>query len=170
MIGIFGAIWGLAGFSFVLLYSIFRLTPIALDTFTYDLRWYHWAFLVINTAFMAYFEGYRGFQKGFSPRIAVRAKHIKNHPNVFHVLLSPLYCAGYFHASRRRKIVAYSLTAGIMILVLLIRLLDQPWRGIVDAGVVVGLSWGLISLLIFGVLAFTSKSFDHSPEIPEPRR
>jgi hypothetical protein len=142
----------------------------ALDTFSYDLRWYHWAILVINTAFMAYFEGYRGFQKGFSPRLAARAKHIKNHPKIFHVLLSPLYCAGYFHTSKRRKIVVYSLTAGIMILVLLIRLLDQPWRGIVDAGVVVGLSWGLISLLIFGVLAFTSKSFDHSPEVPEPRR
>ena len=149
MIGILGALWGLVGFSTLLAYTIFRLTPIAVDTFSYDLHWYHWVVLVINTLFMAYFEGYRGFQKGFSPRVAARAKHIKNHPNIFHALLGPLYCASYIYTSKRRKIATYSLTIGIIILIILVRQLDQPWRGIVDAGVVVGLTWGLVSLLIF---------------------
>jgi hypothetical protein len=168
MIGILGALWGLVGFSTLLAYTIFRLTPVAVDTFSYDLHWYHWVVLVINTLFMAYFEGYRGFQKGFSPRVAARAKHIRNHPNIFHALLGPLYCASYIHTSKRRKIATYSLTIGIIILIILVRQLDQPWRGIVDAGVVVGLTWGLVSLLIFSVLAFTSKDFDYSPELPEP--
>lgn len=167
MIGILGALWGLVGFSTLLAYTIFRLTPIAVDTFSYDLHWYHWVVLVINTLFMAYFEGYRGFQKGFSPRVAARAKHIKNHPNILHALLGPLYCASYIYTSKRRKIATYSLTIGIIILIILVRQLDQPWRGIVDAGVVVGLTWGLVSLLIFSVLAFTSKDFDYSPELPE---
>jgi DMSO/TMAO reductase YedYZ heme-binding membrane subunit len=54
-----------------------------------------------------------------------------------------------------------------VILVLLVRLIQQPWRGIIDLGVVVGLAWGLISLLVFSVLAFTSKVFPYSPEVPE---
>jgi hypothetical protein len=55
---------------------------------------------------------------------------------------------------------------GIIILVLVVRLLSPPWRGIVDLGVVIGLTWGFISLLIFNLLAFTEK-FQYSPEVPE---
>ena len=52
-------------------------------------------------------------------------------------------------------------------LILLVGLLEQPWRGIVDAGVVVGLTWGLVSLLIFSVLAFAQADFGYSPEVPD---
>ena len=167
MIGLLGALWGLAGFSLLLGYTIVRLAPIAIDSFSYEFHWYHWVVLAVNTLLMAYLEGYRGFQKGFSPRVAARAKHMNNYPKLLHILLGPLYCMGYFHTSKRRKIGVYSLTVGIVILIFLVRLLEQPWRGIIDVGVVVGLSWGLVSLLIYSVQAFTSKDFNHSPEVPE---
>jgi len=61
---------------------------------------------------------------------------------------------GYFHATKRTKIVAYSLTIGITLLVILVRLIPQPWRGIIDAGVVVGLTWGVLSLIIFILRSF----------------
>jgi uncharacterized membrane protein YedE/YeeE len=48
-----------------------------------------------------------------------------------------------------------------------VRLLSQPWRGIIDGGVVVGLAWGLVSLVIFGYQAFTAEDFPFSPEVPE---
>jgi len=165
-----------AGFLLLLVYTIYKLAPIAVEAFSHNLLWHHWAVLVINTGLLAYYEGYRGFQKGLSPRVVARAKHLKKHPRLLHVLLAPLYCMGYFHSTKKRKIVVYSLTIGIIILVLtgramsrvlLVRLLDQPWRGIVDAGVVVGLSWGLISVLAFSLLASTSDNFDYSPELPE---
>jgi hypothetical protein len=35
---------------------------------------------------------------------------------------------------------------GVVALVLIVKSLPQPWRGIVDGGVVVGLAWGLVSL------------------------
>lgn len=168
MTGLLGALWGLGGFSLLLGYTIVRLTPIGIEAFSHQLRWYHWVVLAVNTLFMAYLEGYRGFQKGYSPRVAARAKHMNSHPKLLHVLLGPLYCMGYFHTSKRRKIGVYSLTIGIIILIFLVRLLDQPWRGIIDVGVVVGLSWGLVSLLIYSIQAFTSKEFNHSPEVPEP--
>jgi len=50
----------------------------------------------------------------------------------------------------------------------LVRLVPQPWRGIVDAGVVIGLAWGAVSLLVLGIQALTASRFNFSPEVPEP--
>ncbi|MDQ1692227.1 MAG: hypothetical protein QOD87_2335, partial [Pseudonocardiales bacterium] len=32
--------------------------------------------------------------------------------------------------------------------IVLVRLVDQPWRGIIDAGVLAGLAYGLVSVLV----------------------
>jgi hypothetical protein len=74
---------------------------------------------------------------------------------------------GYFHAAKKRKIVSYSLTSGIVVLILAVHHLAQPWRGIIDAGVVIGLVWGIISIFWFTVRVFSGNSFDCSPEVPE---
>jgi hypothetical protein len=166
VVGGVGAVWGIIGISLLLSYTISRLTPIAVETFSHPLSWYHWVVLLLNTLLMAYFEGYKGFQKRFSPRVAARAKYLAYQSNLLHTLFGPFFCFGYFYTSKKRQRASISLTMGIIILVLLVRSLDQPWRGIVDAGVVVGLTWGLVSLLIFSFLAFTSKEFDYSPELP----
>ncbi len=167
MAGTLKVFWGLAGVSLLLGSAIYRLTPLVLDAFTHEFRWYHWFFFVIVLFFMAYAEGYRAFQRGFSPRVAARARYLKTHRNMLHALLAPLFCMGYFHAPKRRRITSISVTVGIIILIILVRLLSQPWRGIVDAGVVVGLAWGLVSLVVFSLQAFTSDQFDYSPEVPE---
>ncbi len=165
--GKLGAVWGITGVSLLLGRAICRLAPLALNAFLSDFYWYHWSSLSLIVLFMAYAEGYRGFQQRFSPRVAARARYLKEHPKTLHVLLAPFFCMGYFHATKRRKVTSISLTVGIVILVLLVRLLPQPWRGIIDAGVVLGLVWGLVSLLIFCFNAFASKEFNYSPEVPE---
>ena len=66
----------------------------------------------------------------------------------------------------RRLMVSYLLTIMIIILVLIVHGVDQPWRGIIDAGVVIGLAWGLLSMLYFIVLAFVANNFACSPEVP----
>ncbi len=167
--GILGSLWGLAGVMLLLGSAVYRLTPLAVDAFSHEMLWYHWAFFVFVLLFMAYAEGYRAFQQGFSPRVAARARYLRNHRNTLHALLAPLFCMGYFHAPKRRRVTSISVTAGIIVLVLLVRLLPQPWRGIVDAGVVVGLAWGLVSLLVFAIQAFTVEEFKYSPEVPEEK-
>jgi hypothetical protein len=117
--------------------------------------------------FMAFAEGYRGFQQRFSPRVAARARYLRNNPRTLHVVLAPLFCMGFFHATRRRKITSFSVTFGIVVLVVLVRLLSQPWRGIIDWGVVVGLFWGLVSLAAFSARAFKREELPCSPEVPE---
>lgn len=166
MLGIFGAVWGLAGVILLLSSAVYRLAPIGLDAFDHPFAWYHWVSLAAVLVFMAYAEGYRGFQQRFSPRVASRAKYLRKNPRPLHALLGPFFCMGYFHATRRRKITSVSVTLGIVVLVILVRLLNQPWRGIIDVGVVVGLAWGLISLVVFIFQAFLSDSFGYSPEVP----
>jgi hypothetical protein len=74
---------------------------------------------------------------------------------------------GFFHATRKRKIVAYSLTTMIIVLIILVRHLPQPWRGIVDAGVLLGLGWGLVSVWIFSFKALVGRGYAVSPETPD---
>ena len=162
-----GAYWGIAGVLLLLGSAIYRLTPLAIDAFSYDWAWYHWLSFGLLIFFMAYAEGYRAFQQGFSPRVAARARYLRNHRNMLHTILAPLFCMAYFHAPKRRQITSISVTAGIIVLVILVRLLDQPWRGIIDGSVVIGLAWGLLSLLAFGYQALTQEHFAYPPEVPE---
>ena len=76
MFGIFAVIWGLAAIGVLLGQAIYRLALISLVGLSMPLYWYHWATLAGWALFMAYGEGYRGFQKNFSPRVAARAAYL----------------------------------------------------------------------------------------------
>ncbi|EAR61167.1 hypothetical protein [Neptuniibacter caesariensis] len=166
MLGYIAALWGITGICMLLGSAIYRLSAIGLQTFSYDLSWYHWAALLFSVVFMGFFEGYRGFQQAWSPRVAARILYLSQNASALRVILAPLFCMGFFSIVRKRMIVTYCLTLGIVTMVMLVHQLDQPWRGIVDLGVVTGLAWGLASLLLFTVQAFFGRSFQHSPEMP----
>jgi hypothetical protein len=165
----FGAFWGVAGVMLLLGSAVYRLYPLAIDAFSFHWVWYHWAAFILIVLTMAYAEGYRAFQLAFSPRVAARARYILGHSNFLHAAFAPLFCMAYFHAPRRRQITSLSVTFGIIVLVMLVRLLPQPWRGIIDDGVLVGLVWGLVSLAIFGYQALTADRFLFDPEVPEEK-
>jgi len=169
MMAQFAAFWGLGGVVLLLASAVFRLTPLAIQAFSDKYEWslYHWVTLVMLTLFMAYVEGYRAFQLGFSPRVAARARYLRGHRSLLHTVLAPLFCMAFYHAPKKRQITSISVTAGIIVLVVLVRFIPQPWRGIIDGSVVVGLTWGLVSLVIFGYQAITEERFDHSPEVSE---
>lgn len=139
----FALLWGAGGFLLLLAWAVARLWPLALDSL--DLPWtaVHWAVFAVNGVVMAWFEGYRGFQLSYSPRFAARCAHLYRSANLKQALLAPLVCMGLIEAPRRRLVSAWALTLGIVVVVLLYRQLPQPWRGILDAGVVLGLAWGI---------------------------
>ncbi len=167
MLGRLGAVWGIGGVVLLLGYSIARLSSITLEAFHYEFSWYHWLALGLNVIYMAYSEGYYGFQRSFAPRVAARAKYLATHPSLLYALLAPVFCMGYFYIRRPRQIFIFALTTMVVLFVLVLPYLAQPWRGIVDAGVVAGLLWGLITVVIFTFQAFTSDDFSYSPEVPE---
>lgn len=167
--GIVGAIWGFTGVSLVLGSAIYRMFEQAEGLFSDELTMIQWTVLVGNVLFMAWSEGYKAFQLGFSPRVAARLRYLKENPTPALVILAPLFCLGFFHATKKRKIITYSLISGLIVLIMLVRLLPHPWRGIIDVGVIVGLGWGLISFWLFSIRALTAREFPFSPEVVEER-
>lgn len=167
MLGLIGAVWGILGISLLFGSALYRLYPYAQELWGMPFAWPEWVALVASLLFLGYAKGYRGLHLRFSPRVAARALYLKNNPTALRVLLAPLFCMGYFHATRKRKVVAYSFTTMIALLVVGVRTLSQPWRGIVDAGVVLGLGWGLLAIWVFSIQAFFGKNYLVSPETPE---
>ncbi|MDG2090081.1 MAG: hypothetical protein P8J61_03085 [Gammaproteobacteria bacterium] len=150
----FGYYWGISGVLLILLFAIVRLSLRVLDMLNYSLNLWQWLSLILFALYMAYAEGYKGFHLNFAPRVIIRAKAFleKNSLKSFlYVILAPLLCMGYIYATKKRKLISFILTGAIITLVLLVRMLPQPWRGIVDAGVVLGLFLGVCSIVYFWV-------------------
>ncbi len=133
----------------LLLYAVVRLGPMALELTSFDLGQIHWFALAVSVFYMAYAEGYKGFHRAFAPRVVARASYLSANPRPLHIVLAPVFCMGYIYATKKRKLLSVGLTCMIVCFVLLVRLLPQPWRGIVDAGVITGLMVGIASILYF---------------------
>ncbi len=154
--GLLAASWGIGGVVLVLVDAATRLSKYMFEALNYEWSMLHWALFLANTAFMAYSEGYRGFQKSFAPRTVERALSLRSGVGWVNGLLAPFYCVGYFGAGKRTAKVVWIGTALIVGAVVLIRQVPQPWRGIIDAGVVIGLSWGIVSMCLITVAAIIS--------------
>lgn len=159
--------WGVGGVMLLFGQAIFRLGQRAVEPLeagglsTLDLGFY-----ALSLAFMGYAEGYRAFQLKYAPRVVKRALHLAAHPSPGYVLLAPFYCMGLIHASRRRLISSWAVLLGIVGLVLVVRLLAQPWRGMVDAGVVLGLTWGVVALLVWAIRGISGTPVPGEPDLP----
>ena len=161
------AAWGVAGVAGILVFAIVRLTPHVITAVEGGMNVWEWGLMAASVGFMAWSEGYKGFQCRFSPRVAARALYLLLHPSFVRALLAPVFCIGYFHNRRRGLIGAWVGTLAIVVAVLLVQLLDQPWRGILDAGVVVGLTWGVVTFLHMVWLTLREGRYQHSPETPD---
>lgn len=155
---IVGAAWGLAGVVTLVGTAILRLLPkVVVPVRAGELEPLHWVALVAFSLLNAHAEGYRGFQKGFSPRTVARVQWLARHGTPAQCILAPLFCMALLGARRRCRIVAWSVFIGVTCLVLLVRGLPAPWRAVVDAGVIVGLGWGLVALLAFALAALRGR-------------
>lgn len=147
------ALWGVIGVIALLGFAVYRLTPFVLELTHERLEWWQWMAMSAWCAFMLYSEGYRAFQQQFSPRVVARAQYLCKQATTVCIVLAPLFCVGYFAAPRRRVITAYVLMIGIIMLIVLVHFVPQPWRGIIDVGVVAGLFYGIMTLVVYGIKA-----------------
>ena len=167
-LGWVGLLWGVGGVVVLLSTAVARLFPLALELFGFDLGIAHIVAYGAGLVCMGWSEGYRGFQKAFSPRVVARAFVLARNPRLPWVLLAPAFCMGFFHATRKRVVVAWTLTSAIVGLVLLVRGVPQPWRGVIDLGVVAGLAWGLVALLGFFFLGLSGRRMPVDADLPAP--
>lgn len=167
-VGVIGFIWGIGGIIMLLGFAISRLSGMIFELDQAALSLWQWAILLFWLIYMVWAEGYKGFYKAFAPRVVVRANYLAANPRLLHVLLAPLFCMGYIHATAKRRMVSIALTTMIICFVLMVRLLPQPWRGIVDVGVVAGLGVGVLSILffVFKLRQSGAASLPASPDVP----
>lgn len=144
-----GFIWGVGGILLLLLFAIVRLGAVALELSGYPLTVWQWLAMSAWFLYMIWAEGYKGFHLAFAPRVVVRASYLADNPRPLHILLAPLFCMGYIHATPRRQLMSIALSCMIVCFVLLARMLPQPWRGMVDVGVVAGLLFGVGSIVYY---------------------
>lgn len=69
---------------------------------------------------------------------------------------------GLMNATKKRLIVSWSVSLGVAMIVALVKRLPPVPRCILDAGVVVGLSWGSLSILLFYLKTIL---FGKAPEV-----
>jgi len=161
------ALWGVGGVLLLFGQALVRLTPIAWEALTSGtLTSTQWALYVGWVVVSAYTEGYRAFQKGFAPRVVKRAFELAAAPRSLFVVLAPAYCMTLFAAPRTRMLISWTVNLCVVAAVVYVRKLSQPWRGIIDGGVVVGLSWGVVCMVREFVLAYSAWS--HDPRAANP--
>lgn len=166
LISYIGVIWAIFGLTLIFVPAIFRIIPYATEALKFGLSLHQWILLIIWCIFMLFTEGYRGFQKQFSPRVASRTLFLlKGKPRFVDILLAPLFCMGFFHATKRVIIANWSIASGVTLLVIIVRHFSQPWRGIIDMGVALGLSYGLITIYYFLYLALKTRKPVVDPEL-----
>jgi hypothetical protein len=162
-----GVIWSIVGCTCIIGSGIIRVLPKAIDAFQVNLNLLQWVVLILWILFMIAGEGYRGFQKQFSPRFAARMWHLTQHGRTPDLWLAPFFCIGYYGSSRRRIISSWSLTAGVTIIILIVIHIVQPWRGIIDCGVLAGLVYGLICTYTMVWKTLDRRDYLADPEIVE---
>jgi hypothetical protein len=149
--------WGVGGVLALFTRALVRLAPMAWQPIAEgSLSAMQVGLYAAWIVFNAYGEGYRAFQKSFSPRVVARAYHLASRPRPFQAVFAPAYCLSLFHANRRGLTTAWVMLVVIIGLVALLRITPQPWRGIIDGGVVVALAWGALVIVVFSIRALVN--------------
>lgn len=160
--------WGVVGVVLLFCQAMYRLGTRAFEAVQMPLTSSQLWLLIGWSAFNLYAEGYRAFQKRFSPRVVVRAHYLGHNHTPLRVIFAPLFCMALIHSARREKVIAWATTVMILCFILLLRHVPQPWRGIVDAGVVVALAWGALVMLVLHARALVTGNVpDFPPGLPE---
>lgn len=159
-----GAVWGVVGVVGLLGFAVYRLLPLTTQLQYEHLSLVHIIALVAWCAVMAYSEDYKAFGRQFVPRVVARAQHLTRVATWRRIVLAPLFCIGYFGAPRKRVIASFALFSGIVVLIIAVSFVPQPWRGIIDAGVILGLACGISYLLFYSLKAIRSGEFVADPE------
>jgi len=158
--------WGVGGVLLLCGRAVWALVPKVIQAFEHSLTPLQIGAALGWMGFMAYFEGYRGFQKAFAPRVVARTQYLARNPTALELLLAPMFAMGLIRATKKRLLVSWWLLIGVTFLVLMVRLLPQPWRGLIDAGVVLGLSWGCLAIVAWCVATWRGIENPISRDLP----
>lgn len=147
--GRWGSWWGIGGIVLLLGSAAWRLLWASKPAWPELLKPGYAAIALVWLLLLGYVKGYRLLGQRLVPRVVCRAHYLRQHPAPMHwwCLLAPLFCMGYFHSTRRRLCSSWGISTGIVVLVILLQHLVQPWRSIIDLGAAASLALGAVALL-----------------------
>jgi hypothetical protein len=165
-------VWATVGTFILLAQGLVKLVPWAIEALVGPLTTLEssvlWLFVLLNL----YLEGYRGFQLRFVPRVVSRALYLAKMRDAdrWSLVLAPFFAMGFFRATRRAKLAAWTVSGLVTLAIVVVRHLPPPWRGIVDAGVVAGLGYGTVSFVHQAIACgLTGRPpIDAGPSLPPP--
>lgn len=141
------AVWGLTGVAAILGWAAFRLGRRGVDVVLAGLSPLEWVALLALVAVFVYGEGVRALQRGWLPRVADRAARLARDGSWALRAVAPLHAFGLVGTPRRVAARAWLGVAAVVVAVLVVRALPEPWRGIVDLAVALALAWGAVVAL-----------------------
>lgn len=137
----------MTGVAAVFIEAIVQLSRRGVATLRAGLDPLEWlAFALLFVAFV-YGEGVRALARRWVPAMLARARALGPASPLHEKLLAPLYAMSLIDASARTLVRAWIGVALIVLAVLAVRALPEPWRGIVDAAVAAALLVGLWAIV-----------------------
>jgi len=136
--------WGALGLAAILFEAAARLGAHAMRAIGAGLTIAQWSVLAGGAVVMTYIEGYRVFHRREARGVVVRARWSARRLRGARAWAAPLYALGLMgrHRARARRVAA-----AIVAAIVVVRALPDPWRGIVDAGIVPALAWGGLAIV-----------------------
>ncbi len=163
-------VWGAGAVVLSLIDAIARLSRVAYEGVAHGmLSGTQLVFTLVWTVVIVYGEGYRAFGSVLAPRMAARLMHLAREGTTARRALAPLHALSLFDTPARRLVSAWLLLVGIVTIVLIVRKLPQPWRGSVDLGVVLALTWGSIAIVRECWRAWRAGEGRVDPELSPPK-
>lgn len=159
--------WSAGAVAFLLLQAAVRLLPRALEALESSSLPQLLAYAAC-VALLGYTEGYKAFHRQFIPRVVARTQALLRRPDPLRVLFGPLFVMSLFDATRRRLVISWTVTLGVVLLILIVQQLPMPWRGMVSGGVVISLLWGVARMVQLFGRAVTGTLAPVDPELATP--
>ena len=106
--------------------------------------------LVILVAVFAIGEGWGALQRRWVPDVVRRARRLDRRAPTHHRALAPLFGMGLIGGTRDARRRARRGVYAVLIAIMAVRMLPEPWRGMVDLSVAGALAWGTLALLLRG--------------------
>lgn len=148
--GSLAAVWALLGVAALFAMAVVRLGARAMNSLQAGVGPMEFVLLVSLVLLFVVGEGWAALQRKWVPRVVARARELRHRGLILHRLLAPLYGMSLIGAGSRTLVRGWAGVAAVIVAVLAVRLLPDPWRGMVDLAVAAALSWGLLALALEG--------------------
>lgn len=150
-LGIAAGAWGILGFTVLVARALLGMSPEIENMLATPLNAWQQIGLVVIVLVFGLVKGYFIFRQRFCRSYASRIGELSLQPvKLLYAVLAPLYCLNLIGAERRQLVRGYAIIAGIILMIVSVKFVPAPWRGMILTGVAVALTWAALEIAYQG--------------------